>query len=96
MKGSSLYKPVLTCVSNNKRSSTTAPGPTNAFFNACRLYLSHLIILFPDSKRPGVPFPLRLAQGTCSNRSCVRRGTNTKSRGVVLWESKRGEMRVSN
>ncbi len=83
MKGYSLYKQRAD-LSHNKRSSTTAPGLTNAFFNARQLYSSHLIILFPDSKRPGVPFPLRLAQGTRSNRSYVRRGTHTKTRSVVL------------
>jgi hypothetical protein len=81
---------------SNKRSSAPAPGPTNAFFNAHQLYSSHLIILFPDSKRPGVAFPLWLARGACPNRSCVRRGTHTKLRGTVLWESKKGEMHVSS
>jgi hypothetical protein len=42
-----------TCPAINKRTAATAHDPRNAFFNAPQLYLSHLIILFPDSKSPG-------------------------------------------
>src|SRR5712691_4176478 len=72
---------ILCLTTTDKRSSASASGLTNAFFNVRQLYFSHLRILFPDSKRPGVVFPLRLARGTCSKRSCVSRGTHTKPRG---------------
>src|SRR5947208_9830989 len=67
---------ILCLTTTNKRSSASASGLTNAFFNARLVYLSHLRILFPDSKRPGVVFPLRLTRGPCSKRSSVSRGTH--------------------
>ena len=78
----------MTGCSRNKRSSAPASGPTNDFFNAHQLYSSHLIILFPDSKRPGVPVPLRLAwspDGTYL-ASCGDEGS------VLLWEASDGTL----
>ena len=78
-----------------KRLSATASRPTNAFFTAPQLYSFHLKILFPDSKGPGVSFPLRLVEPAQHTDVSGERGTHTKPRGTVLWESTRGEMHVS-
>ena len=75
---------ILCLTTTNKRSSASASGLTNAFFNARLVYFSHLRILFPDSKGSGVPFPLRLVEPAQHTGVSGERGTHTKPRGRVL------------